>query len=414
MFKTYTGWQYLLIDAAGHYGLEKGYSFEDRIRWATDNLEILEKLVAGADKPSLYRKSVMAIRKAQEGKAIGHMVHMDASASGIQIMSALTGCKNGAFATGLVDPDRPQDAYGLVTETLNKKLGSNIQIPRCDAKQAVMTQFYGSKAVPEALFGEGTPELAAFYEACNDVAPGANQLLKDLLGSWQSTAEAHTWVIADGFESVVKVMVKKESRIEVDELDHATFTYEYYENEPTFYGLSIAANVVHSVDAMILREMHRRCNYDAQRVKYFNEAITLELLERMYNPYKTVPTLTPKVEKYMNMYYQSEFASAVVVPYLSDNNIKALPTTYLKEINKVLGDMLLHAPFQLVTIHDSYASSPNNVNHVRYHYKEILAELSESTVIDDLLSQINNVQGTFAKLSTDLSGYIRNSNYGLT
>lgn len=41
-------------------------------------------------------------------------------------------------------------------------------------------------------------------------------------------------------------MQKKEARIEVDELDHATFTYYYYENEGSKTGLSNAANVVHS------------------------------------------------------------------------------------------------------------------------------------------------------------------------
>jgi hypothetical protein len=36
-------------------------------------------------------------------------------------------------------------------------------------------------------------------------------------------------------------MTKKEARIEVDELDHATFTYEFYENQGQKSGLSNAA-----------------------------------------------------------------------------------------------------------------------------------------------------------------------------
>ena len=52
--------------------------------------------------------------------------------------------------------------------------------------------------------------------------------------------------IPDGYDAYVKVMVKQTARIEVDELDHASFTYEYYENQGTKKGLSNAANVVHS------------------------------------------------------------------------------------------------------------------------------------------------------------------------
>src|SRR5690606_23338731 len=105
--QTYTGWEYLLIDACNHYGGDK-LLFEQRIEWATVNLDVLEDLtsqVKPKDRP-LYIKAVMAIRKAQTGKPTGHMVGLDAICSGIQLMSVLTGCIDGARATGLVDPDR--------------------------------------------------------------------------------------------------------------------------------------------------------------------------------------------------------------------------------------------------------------------------------------------------------------------
>ena len=62
----------------------------------------------------------------------------------MQIMSALTGCLNGAKATGLVDDDRRPDAYASVTEAMNKKLGGTLNISCDDAKRSVMTSFYGS------------------------------------------------------------------------------------------------------------------------------------------------------------------------------------------------------------------------------------------------------------------------------
>lgn len=245
MFKTYTGWQWLLIDAANHFGYDK-MTFEWRIQWAIGNLHNLESLLDRAENKPLYMKAVMAIRKAQAGQPTGHRVGVDACCSGIQVLSVLAGCVAGATATGLVDPDRRADAYAETTKTMEQVLGSAFHIERADAKRAVMTSFYGSKLTPKEIFGEDTPELNAFYQAINIVAPGAWELLQDLLGAWQPFALTHSWKLPDGFDARVKVMEKKEIRIEVDELDHATFTYEYYENQGIKKGISLPANVTHS------------------------------------------------------------------------------------------------------------------------------------------------------------------------
>ena len=62
---------------------------------------------------------------------------------------------------------------------------------------------------------------------------------------------------------------------------------------------------------------------------------------------------------------------------------------------------------------DEFKCHPNYMNHLRYHYKEILADLADSNLIDDLLSQLYGQEGTFDKLSKNLGNKIRNSNYAL-
>lgn len=139
--KSYSGWQYLLIDAANQQGLDK-LLFEDRIQWATDNLDILESLVDTAETKPLYLKAVQAIRKAQKGIPTGHLVGLDACCSGVQVMSAITGCIAGATATGLIDPNVRADAYTQTTKVMNELLhdqGISVDVPRADAKQALMT-----------------------------------------------------------------------------------------------------------------------------------------------------------------------------------------------------------------------------------------------------------------------------------
>lgn len=412
--QTFSGWEYLLIDAANQFGLDK-LLFEERIQWATANLNSLEAQADKAETKPLYLKAVMAIRKAQKGLPTGHLVGFDAVCSGVQIMSVLTGCVAGATATGLVDPKVRADAYTTTTAVMEQILGGTVSVSRKHAKDALMTSFYGSKAKPIEIFGEGTPELAAFYQAANIVAPGAWELLQDLLASWQAGALVHSWKLPDGYDARVKVMEKKEARIEVDELDHATFTYEFYENQGQKTGLSNVANVVHSVDAYILRTIHRRCNYDLQKVRESLEVIQDELNLRNLGLTRTDKAFpNPKVEYYVEQWTRSQMADVVILPYLSVHTVDQVPTLLLAKLETIINDMLNYRPFEVITIHDEFKCHANNMNYLRFQYINILAELADSDLISDLLSQIHGTPGHFAKKSTNLSQLIRKSNYALS
>ena len=338
-------------------------------------------------------------------------------------MSALTGCKAGAEATGLVDPNKRADAYTECTDVMGTILGSEVKVSRKDVKAGFMTSFYGSTAQPKKIFGDDTPELHAFFEAVQTMAPGAYELLQDLLASWQDMALSHEWQLPDGYEAKVKVMKKiDDCRIEVDELDGTTFTYVYYENEglPTGHpkSKSNVANVIHSVDAFILREMVRRCSYDKEGAEIALALIEAELLMRSMLDYDPEPMnvseADPEFEYYLNLYRRSGQPSAVIFPYITACTVSCLTIPELRILSQILNAMLSHKPFPLITIHDSFGAHCNNVNQIRYWYKELLAELADSHILDDLLSQIYKQPVHFPKLSTDLSQYIRNSEYALS
>lgn len=411
--KNYSGWQWLLIDCANQFGMDK-LLFEERIQWTEANLNDLESLADQAETKPLYLKAVMAIRKAQAGLPTGHMVGVDGCCSGIQVMSVLTGCIAGATATGLVDPNMRADAYTATTQVMDNILGgSGLVISRADAKRCLMTSFYGSKLVPKEIFGEDTPELSAFYQAAQQVAPGAWELLQDLLASWQPYALSHSWKLPDGFDARIKVMTKKEVRIEVDELNHATFSYEFFENQGSRTGLSNVANLTHSMDAYILRAMHRRCNYDWEVTAEANRLIEIELIQRSMGVVRTVTKPEGKAGYYFDQYMRSTLADVVILPYLTEENVQQLSNEHLQALAGMVEGMLQYEPFELVTVHDEFKAHANNINHVRYQYKEILADIADSNVLDDLLSQIHGKQGTFNKLSFNLGDLIRKSAYGL-
>lgn len=408
----FTGWEYLLIDAANAFGNDK-MTFEDRIEWATCSLPAMENVIDRADNKPLYQKAVMAIRKAQKGLPSGHLVGFDAVCSGIQVMSVLTGCVSGATATGLVDPNTRSDAYTAVTDEMKKILGTSVGVTRDQAKQAVMTSFYGSKAKPIEIFGEDTPELAAFYQAAITVAPGAWSLLQVLLASWKPFALVHEWKLPDGFDARVKVMDKVEARIEVDELDHSSFTYEFYQNQGKAKGLSNAANVVHSVDAYILRSIHRRCNYDRDRVLDAAMIITAELNKRNLGINFPRVQENKKLTYYVEQYERSGVADVVILPYLTPEDMGYITENHLNELADIVDSMLEYAPFEVVTIHDEFKCHPNKMNDLRQQYINIMSQLAESRLLEDLLSQLFGTKVTYTKLSNNLSELIKGSNYAL-
>lgn len=415
--KTFTGWEYMLIDLANQFGHDK-MVFEDRLKWANEHLHELENFSDEAETPPLYHKAVKAIRKAQQGEAIGHLVGFDACCSGVQIMSALTGCVAGATATGMVNPNVRADAYSSVTDAMNAVLhtqGLSVDIPRKDAKRATMTSFYGSKNVPVEIFGEETPELNAFYQAAVTVAPGAWELLQDLVASWQPWALSHGWKLPDGYDARVKVMKKIKARVEVDELDHTSFTYEFYENQGMKRDVSNAANVVHSIDAYVLRCIHRRCNYNAVDITTAYVALLNEQELRLQGYTQQVLDNVGEVGYYRQQYERSGIADVVILPYLKDGHqTQYLSDTHLEQLVSLVQGMLAYEPFEVITIHDEFKCHPNNMNHLRQQYINVLAELAESELLADILNQIHGKQGSYPKLSNNLGDLIRKSNYALS
>ena len=415
-FTPYTGYQYLLIDICNQHGGDK-MVFEDRIQWTENNIAVLELLAddEGVCKP-LYLKAVMALRKAQAGLPSGHRVGLDAVCSGTQIMAVLTGCMAGADATGLVDPNRRADAYSQCTEVMRSLLGTSFDLKRNDIKRAFMTSFFGSKRVPKLLFGEATPELGAFYQALETIAPGPWALMDVLLNSWQGGQKCHDWKLPDGFDAHIPVMVDKDCTIEVDELEGTTFTMYYKVNAGLPNGhmkaKSNAANVVHSIDGMVVREMHRRCNYNRETMEYVASVIEAEQIRRALGGSKQA-AVGIKVGYYQEQYHRSGMPCAVILPWIDNENVVQLEAKHLKALSRMVNSMLAYSPFELVTVHDEFSAHPNNLNHVRQNYIDILAELADAEVLSDLLSQLHGKKGHYPKLSKNLSTSIRASAYAI-
>ena len=76
---------------------------------------------------------------------------IDATASGLQIMTVLSGCKNTAKLVNCIDPNKRYDIYSEVVKLMNKQLKKPNQVSRPIIKDVVMTHYYNSKAKPKLL-----------------------------------------------------------------------------------------------------------------------------------------------------------------------------------------------------------------------------------------------------------------------
>jgi hypothetical protein len=283
-------------------------------------------------------------------------------------------------------------------------------------KNSVMTSLYGSVKEPENQFGKDSEELDAFHKAMYKTCPLCMQLLEALRNSWDSNTLAHKWKLPDGYDAVVKVMQSKKAKIEIDELNGMTFTYIYKVNEAKEKGVSNVANPVHSVDAYVLRSLERRCNYDLNVINRAYDLIVNEELRRSIGgePYGegSADNLT-KVEYYIEQYERSTVADVVIAPYLDKVSVKVLSDQHLVCLHNIVEAMLQYAPFSVITVHDEFKCHPNNMNHLRFQYNQILAELADSELLNDLLTQLYKEPVTWNKGVKDLSKHIRKSNYAI-
>lgn len=65
-------------------------------------------------------------------------------------------------------------------------------------------------------------------------------------------------------------------------------------------------------------------------------------------------------------------------------------------------------------VHDEFQTHPNYSNWSRLTYAEIMAEISDSTVIDDILSKLYNQPVRIQKLADSISTEILDGNYAIS
>lgn len=402
-FQKFTGREYLKIDIASNFGLEKS-SWDDRLTWFDQNEPVLHELLPQAEEPALYFAGVKAWEETKAGRPTGYMISLDATSSGLQLLAALTGDRSASELCNVVDVGVRQDAYTAIYGDMLQAIGDTSKITREQTKEAIMTSLYGSTAVPKRVFGEGAL-LDIFYHTMHEVAPAVWELNEAMLALWNPDAYSHDWVLPDNFHVHIKVMNQVKETVH---FLNQPFEVYYQVNEPHSEGRSLGANTIHSIDGMIVREMSRRCDYDPKQVSRI-----LDLIEFAPSEGYDVDQDSPEYDMAWTLwshYLRTNYISARILDYVTENTIGIMDTPVLLDL---LGS-LPAKPFKVISIHDCFRCHPNYGNDLRQQYNLQLTMIARSNLLGNLISQLVGKPVSIGKLDKDLHLEIMETNYALS
>lgn len=403
-----TGLEYLKIDVASNFGLDKK-TWNERIEWFDANEANFDLLIKQAETPALFYAGVQAYRKALRKEKSGYPISLDATSSGLQILACLTGDRKAAELCNVLNFSEEaiiqrRDGYTVIYNEMVRQIGEEGRIKRDDVKRAIMTALYGSEAVPKEVFGEGLL-LSIFEETMARMAPAAWGLNKAYIGMWNPEKYCNSWVLPDNFHAHIKVM---DSDIETVHFLNAPFDIERKVNRPTEQGRSLGANTTHSIDGMIVREMARRCNYDVVQVQLIQRM--LEEVRDGYSPSVVEHEATEQVRTLWSHYKQSGYLSAAILHWLDYDNIMLVEPAVIEELIASLPAK----PFEVISIHDCFRCLPNYANDLRKQYNNQLMLIARSNLLSFMLSQILGRQVEVGKEDPDMWKEIMDAEYALS
>ena len=264
--KLMSGMDYLRIDIANQYGLDK-QCWEDRILFTINNNNNLESIAETADEPYLFAKAVMAYRNAQNHRPIGHVMSLDATASFLQIMACLSGCHESAKYSNLINTGSRIDLHTAVANDMNSRLPIDEYVVRKDVKKPITSHYYCKASQLDSLSELQNEE---FYNTLGGLLPGAEEVKEVIREFWDPTALAHSFKLPDGHTCRVPVTEMVDSRVEISEIKN-TFTYRYLFNQPSMRSVPLVANVIQGIDAYIARQMVRMAHQQGFQLVHIHD-----------------------------------------------------------------------------------------------------------------------------------------------
>lgn len=266
---TDRGIYWLKVDLANTFGLDKE-TFDKRVAFIDKNIKSMlsnpDEWIAKADEPLLFKIALESYKEGVvEGKPIGHIVRLDATTSGPQLMSTIMRDKSAMKHLNVIGDKTRFDFYTLVAKETYKNSTNDpvwgegkvdFKAIRSIVKKPIMTSFYNSEENPKEVFGIDSDALSAFYKALDKYSKGALKLQEFINSCVNKQATYNAWHLPDRHYSYCPVeKLVKGKTIELHELGkYIKIKYEYTDNLPNPFDIrSLTPNVIHSIDAWVCR-----------------------------------------------------------------------------------------------------------------------------------------------------------------
>jgi hypothetical protein len=342
---------WLFMDVARSYGLDKA-TWGERFEWAWKN----PKPQQGAKDPFLYKSACEALEQAENSKDLDHLISLDATASGIQCLALMSQDSDSAMAVNL-GSDRVHNIY----RDVQREMGPHDYEA---VKQATMTHFYESVLTPLQLFGNDYPK---FLAAMEKAMPGPT-VIRDAIASCMDGREQYRWTMMDGYEVVMDVTAPVECTLDIG-AGHSVSWMEHRKAPVPTKGLT--ANVTHSLDALVLREVLRRthCPYEwYQQETPFEELRDKDIL------------LMQSILRWQ----RTQFVSFEFMDHCDGMNQHLVPNALRAAIDaRKTRDCMYVQP-----IHDCYRVKATDASDLFQIVKEVMADLAYAKTAEWLLPQL--------------------------
>ena len=354
-YLTESGLRYLKIDIANAFGLDK-QSYADRIKFVDEHTtnELLAKTIA-ADSPYEYRNAVNELHDHYCGKTVEHITYLDCTNQALQLYAVLTSCKDTAFLCNISSGNELTDAYGVLAKAMNEITKLDI-FDRNNCKKALMTTLYGKM--------DGESEIIKYIMENNmELMPMIN--IEEFPNQFQQAMRAiapHAMRAMDVLQSL--------NCADID---------TYYWTMP-----------------------------DGFKVKY-----DVKSTQKLEISCKTKSGVKFKFNRDVQVYKGSEFNRG-----MSPNVIHSVDGYVAREMIRRMtqpcAEFNRSYPAFITSIHDAFGTHPNNAEEMTYHYTNIMCELNDSSLLQDIMSQISGKHMLSIKKNTLTNDMIRASIYKLS
>ena len=254
------------------------------------------------------------------------------------------------------------------------------------------------------MFGNTQGLLELFFEAMGTLAPGVWRLNTAFLGMWNPQALSYHWTMPDNFHVHTKVM---STVIEEVKYEDTLYDITHKVNLPQKEGRSLGANITHSVDSYIVRELTRRCDYDKEQIM----RVKVSLCAAEGGTPDMEDPDTHMVSILWKHYLKTGLLSARIFDHLNEDSVSVI--TDRAAVWKLIYS-LPAKPFKVMSIHDAFRVLPNYGNDVRKQYNLLLAELAKGKLLDHIVSMVLDRPIALGKIDEDLWKDVIETNYALS